>query len=336
MLNINRIILSAKTGTGDPSGVTPDFTGQLYVDTASNRVFFARTTTTDDYEEFANFIDLISSNILTNTSGQTVQDFIDSKGQSGGLAELDPGGKIPSAQLPAIAITNVFVVADIPARDALTVETGDVARVLDSDGSGTIKAFIFDGTVWIELKSDDNVDSVNGKSGVVLLDTDDIGEGITNLYFTNTRVSANSDVSANTANRHSHANKTELDLVTDGDHDQRTDNPHNVIANQIDTDETGKTVQDKLNEIGGAVPIIKAGLVDGSEFFSLSGKQVAIITFGSPFPTGTDYAVTVDGTAERTWSIQNKTQSGFTINSGSNKTVDGESIGFHAIQLGEF
>jgi len=335
MININRIILSAKTGTGDPSGVTPDFVGQLYVDTASNRVFFARTTTTDDYEEFANFIDLISSNILTSTSGQTVQDFIDSKGQAGGLAELDPGGKIPSAQIPPIAITNVFVVADIPARDALTVETGDVVKVAD-DGSGASKTYMFDGTIFIELKADDNVDAVNGQTGIVLLGTDDIGEGITNLYYTDTRVTNHPDVSANTTARHTHPNKTELDLITDGDHDVRTDNPHNIIANQIDTDESGKTVQDKLDEIGEAVPIIKSGLVDGSEFFSSGGKQIATITFATPFPSGVDYAVTVDGTAERTWSIQNKTQSGFTINSGSNKTVVGESIGFHAIETGEF
>lgn len=336
MINIRKIILSAKTGTGDPSGVTPDFVGQLYVDTTNDRVFFAKTTTIDDYEELTNFIDLIASNILTSTSGQNVQDFIDSKGQVSGLAELDPGGKVPSSQIPAIAITSVSVVADIPARDALTVETGDVAKVLDSDGSGTLKSYIFDGTVWIELKSDDNVDVVNGQTGTVLLDTDDIGEGVTNLYYTNTRVSANSDVSANTTARHSHTNKTELDLITDGDHDVRTDNPHNVEANQIDTDESGKTVQDKLNEIGGAVPIIKVGLVDGSVFFSSGGKQVAIVIFSTAFPSGIDYAVTVDGTAERTWSIQNKTQAGFTINSGSNKTVVGESIGFHAIETGEF
>lgn len=35
------------------------------------------------------------------------------------------------------------------------------------------------------------------------------------------------------AKKHDHANKAELDLVTDGDHDVRTDNPHNVTAEQI-------------------------------------------------------------------------------------------------------
>ena len=42
------------------------------------------------------------------------------------------------------------------------------------------------------------VDSVNGKTGVVELDTSDVTE-VTNLYYTESRVSANSSVSANTA-----------------------------------------------------------------------------------------------------------------------------------------
>lgn len=45
----------------------------------------------------------------------------------------------------------------------------------------------------------DAVTSVNGETGVVVLDSDDITEGTSNLYFTDTRVSANSDVTANTA-----------------------------------------------------------------------------------------------------------------------------------------
>jgi hypothetical protein len=47
-----------------------------------------------------------------------------------------------------------------------------------------------------------------------------------------TEVGNQADVAANTSARHSHANKTELDLVTDGDHDVRTDNPHSVTAAQ--------------------------------------------------------------------------------------------------------
>jgi len=43
------------------------------------------------------------------------------------------------------------------------------------------------------------VDSVNTQTGAVVLDTDDISEGTTNLYYTEARVSANTNVAANTA-----------------------------------------------------------------------------------------------------------------------------------------
>jgi hypothetical protein len=45
----------------------------------------------------------------------------------------------------------------------------------------------------------DAVTSVNGETGVVVLDSDDITEGTSNLYYTDERVSSNSDVTANTA-----------------------------------------------------------------------------------------------------------------------------------------
>ena len=45
----------------------------------------------------------------------------------------------------------------------------------------------------------DAVTSVNGETGVVVLDSDDITEGTSNLYYTDARVSANSSVAANTA-----------------------------------------------------------------------------------------------------------------------------------------
>ena len=58
------------------------------------------------------------------------------------------------------------------------------------------------------------VDSVNTKTGSVELDTDDISEGIVNEYYTEVKVSANTDVSANTSAKHSHSNKADLDNVS--------------------------------------------------------------------------------------------------------------------------
>lgn len=43
----------------------------------------------------------------------------------------------------------------------------------------------------------------------------------------------------NTAVPHHHTNKAELDKLTDGDHDARTDNPHGVTAEQAGADPTG-------------------------------------------------------------------------------------------------
>lgn len=60
-----------------------------------------------------------------------------------GVAALDAGGKISVAQIPAIAVPSVSVVADAAARLALTVQEGDEAIQLD-DGSN----WIYDGTTW--------------------------------------------------------------------------------------------------------------------------------------------------------------------------------------------
>jgi len=96
------------------------------------------------------------------------------KGANNGIATLDSTGKIPESQLPALAISDTFVVADITARDGLTVEKGDVAIVTDA-GSGEPQSYIYDGTVWQELKTPaDKVTSVAGKTGVVTLVTTDL------------------------------------------------------------------------------------------------------------------------------------------------------------------
>jgi len=60
--------------------------------------------------------------------------------------------------------------------------------------SGVVVATIGGGTGAAGL-----VDSVNGQAGIVVLDTDDINEGSTNLYYTESRVTANTSVTANTA-----------------------------------------------------------------------------------------------------------------------------------------
>jgi hypothetical protein len=56
-----------------------------------------------------------------------------SKGQPDGLATLDGDGKLVATQLPALAITETFVVADEAAMLALVAEQGDVAVRTDEE-----------------------------------------------------------------------------------------------------------------------------------------------------------------------------------------------------------
>jgi hypothetical protein len=151
------------------------------------------------------------------------------KGAANGVAELDAGGKIPSAQLPPIAITEVFVVADNTARDALTVEEGDVAIVT---GSGL--TYIYDGAAWQQITAAGAVTSVNGQSGTVSLDTDDVAEGTTNKYYTATQ--ARSDVIASS--------------ISDGDttHAPSGDAVFDALALKL-----ANVVEDTTPQLGGAL-----------------------------------------------------------------------------------
>jgi len=135
------------------------------------------------------------------------------KAQANGLATLDANSKIPSSQIPAIAITDVHVVADIAARDALTPQTGDVAKVTDN-GSGSIQTYIYDGSAWVDIQETSDVVSVNGQTGAVTLTTTHVAEG-TNKYYTEARVNANTEVAASTAHR------------------SLTNNPHSVTIDQV-------------------------------------------------------------------------------------------------------
>jgi hypothetical protein len=60
---------------------------------------------------------------------------------------------------------------------------------------------IYNGTTWEKVDNTDAVISVNGFVGAVVLTTTDVAEG-TNLYYTEARVDANTNVAANTAARH--------------------------------------------------------------------------------------------------------------------------------------
>jgi hypothetical protein len=110
---------------------------------------------------------------ITNTGTSTSAIIGINAGVAGGVATLDGTGKVPQNQLPAVAITNTFVVNSQAAMLALTAEEGDVAVRTDLN-----KSFILTATPsstlanWQELLTPtDSVLSVDGLTGAVDLTT---------------------------------------------------------------------------------------------------------------------------------------------------------------------
>lgn len=89
-------------------------------------------------------------------------------GSAGGLATLDGSGKVPSAQLPSY-VDDVLEFADL-ASFPLVGEQGIIYVAIDTN-----KTYRWSGTAYIEISSGGDVLSVNGQTGVVVLDNTDIG-----------------------------------------------------------------------------------------------------------------------------------------------------------------
>jgi hypothetical protein len=106
--------------------------------------------------------DAVTLNYITNQ-----------KGAVNGIATLDGTGKIPTSELPALAISETFVVSSQAAMLALTAQVGDTAVRTDVS-----KTFILTATPastlgnWQELLTPtDAVQSVDGSTGAVVLST---------------------------------------------------------------------------------------------------------------------------------------------------------------------
>ncbi len=182
------------------SGITP-LSGEMIWTTDNNDMWVGNGTTAGGIKVTAN----IEANYIPNTA----------KGAVNGVATLDAGGHIPNTQLPPLALTEVFTAVDETGQLALTAQEGDVCVRTDEN-----KSYIHNGgsagdmTDWQELLTPtDSVTSVNGEVGVVSLDTDDINEGSTNLYFTDGR--ADTRINAASINALADVDTTTVAPVTD-------------------------------------------------------------------------------------------------------------------------
>ena len=107
---------------------------------------------------------------------------------SGNVPVLDSNGKLDTAVLPALAISETYTAATQAAMLALTAQQGDICIRTDQSKTYILSASPASTLAnWKELASPaDAVSSVNNKTGAVTLTTSDISEG-TNLYYTQAR-----------------------------------------------------------------------------------------------------------------------------------------------------
>ena len=107
----------------------------------------------------------------TTSTDAINKNYVDSKiGAASGIASLDSTGKVPTSQLPPIAIHQTSVVNSQAAMLALSADTGDIAVRTDVS-----KSFILTAEPastlgnWQELLTSDAVTSVDGQTGNVSL-----------------------------------------------------------------------------------------------------------------------------------------------------------------------
>lgn len=116
----------------------------------------------------------------------------DAGNTAGNVPLIGADGKLDTSIMPQLAITDIFDADSKSAMLALQAQQGDVCRRTDEG-----KTYILAGddpsveANWkLFLTPECDVVSVNGKTGIVVLSTDNIAEGGTNLYWTQARFDA--------------------------------------------------------------------------------------------------------------------------------------------------
>lgn len=112
---------------------------------------------------------------------------------AGNVPILDSNGKLPDSMIPSLAIGDVFTAASDTAMIALSsAQQGDICVRSDTNTTYMLKQSPYSTLAnWVKLKTPtDLVQSVNGKTGVVVLTTNDIAEGSNHLYWTQARFTA--------------------------------------------------------------------------------------------------------------------------------------------------
>ena len=205
----------------DTDNISEGSTNQYYTSERANSDFDTRLATkdTDDLSEGSNLYYTearVSANV--DVTANTAKVGITQE-QADAIAANTLKNSYPSAD--ALKLSGIEEGAEVNVQSDWNASSGDAlilnkpttittqqadditannAKVSFPEAPNDGDAYVRQSEAWVSLTHPtDSVTSVNTQTGVVVLDTDDIDEGATNLYYTDARVSANTDVAANTA-----------------------------------------------------------------------------------------------------------------------------------------
>ena len=203
------------------ASATDTHTFNLPTASATNRGALASA----DWSTFNNKQNQLNGTGFVKASGTTITydnstyQVTSEKAQPNGYASLDGNGKVPLAQINDALIGNVNYQGlwNASTNNPTLVNppsSGTKGYYYIVSTAGTFAGISFEvgdwiisnGSAWQKVDNTDAVSSVFGRTGNVIAANGDYNTSLvtenTNLYFTQARVSANTDVAANTAARH--------------------------------------------------------------------------------------------------------------------------------------
>lgn len=230
--------------------------------------------------------------LSTNDYDNTAKEAVDSLGtaskcntgtKEGNVPIINSEGKIDSSVLPSLAITDTFTAEDQDQMIGLSAQKGDVCVRTDENKTYILqKEPATEITNWLELATPtDLVQSVNGKTGVVTLNHQDIGA-----------VESNTEIVGSTKCKITYDSKG---LVTAGE-DLVSDDIPDISA----TYETKSNKSDSFTESSSETYTSTKALVDGLATKAEIKKYTATIsTTWTSNPNG-EYTqeITLDGISE--------------------------------------
>jgi len=231
--NDGRVVASGTVSFGSLKDTGEDITITKFVDEADGIANNDNDTSIPTTAAVKDYVDSTELNSVTSVNTQTGDVVLDTDNIDEGSSNLyytearvsantsvaanTLKNSYPSAD--ATKLSGIESGADVTDTDNVTTALNSISIQQHSDVSDATpqnnQVLQYSTTTsqfeLTTLTSTAPVDSVNGQTGEVVLDTDDVSEGSTNLYYTEARVSANTDVTANTAkNSYPTADATKL------------------------------------------------------------------------------------------------------------------------------